>query len=96
MSYMKALKCRECGKEYPKEALHVCELCFGPLEVSYEYDKIKEVLSRAVIEKRPPNMWRYRELLPLEKEPSVGGQVGFTPLVRARNLAEALGVREIS
>jgi threonine synthase len=95
MSYMKALKCRECGKEYPKEALHVCELCFGPLEVSYEYDKIKEVLSRAVIEKRPPNMWRYRELLPLEKEPSVGGQVGFTPLVRARNLGEALGVREI-
>ncbi len=95
MSYMKALKCRECGKEYPKEALHVCELCFGPLEVSYEYDKIKEVLSRAVIEKRPPNMWRYKELLPLENEPSVGGQVGFTPLVRAKNLGEALGVKEI-
>ncbi|MBI5588682.1 MAG: threonine synthase [Deltaproteobacteria bacterium] len=95
MSYMKGLKCRECGKEYPKEALHVCELCFGPLEVSYEYDKIKEVLSRSVIEKRSPNMWRYKELLPLEGDPSVGAQVGFTPLVRAKNLGEALGVKEI-
>ncbi len=95
MSYMKALKCRECGKEYPKEALHVCELCFGPLEVSYEYDRIKGVLSRAAIEKRPANMWRYRELLPLDGEPSVGGQVGFTPLVRAKNLGDALGVKEI-
>jgi threonine synthase len=95
MSYMKALKCRECGKEYPKEALHVCELCFGPLEVSYEYDKIKEVISRSVIEKRPPNMWRYKELLPLDGDPSVGAQVGFTPLVKANNLAKALGVKEI-
>lgn len=95
MSYMKSLKCRECGKEYPKEALHVCELCFGPLEVNYEYDKIKEVLTREVIEKRAPNMWRYKELLPLDGEPSVGAQVGFTPLVRANNLAKVLGVREL-
>lgn len=95
MSYMKALKCRECGKEYPKEALHVCELCFGPLEVIYEYDKIKEVLSRSVIEKRAPNMWRYKELLPIESEPSVGAQVGFTPLIKADNLARAIGVQEL-
>jgi threonine synthase len=95
MSYMKALKCRECGKEYPKEALHVCELCFGPLEVAYEYEKIKAVLTREVIEKRAPNMWRYKELLPIDGEPSVGAQVGFTPLVRANNLAKALGVKEI-
>jgi threonine synthase len=95
MSYMKALKCRECGKEYPKEALHVCELCFGPLEVAYEYDKIKAVLTKEVIEKRAPNMWRYKELLPIDGEPTVGAQVGFTPLVRANNLARALGVKEI-
>ncbi len=95
MSHLKGLKCRECGKEYPKEALHVCELCFGPLEVSYEYDRIRETLTREVIEKRAPNMWRYRELLPLEGDPSVGAQVGFTPLVRARNLGRALGVDEI-
>ncbi len=95
MSYMKGLKCRECGKEYPKEALHVCELCFGPLEVSYEYDRIKEVLTKDVIQKRPANMWRYKELLPIEGDPSVGMQVGWTPLVRAHNLGTALGVKEI-
>ena len=95
MSYMKALKCRECGKEYPKEALHVCELCFGPLEVAYEYERIKGVLTREMIEKRPPNMWRYKELLPIDGEPSVGAQVGYTPLVRADNLAKALGLREL-
>lgn len=95
MSYMKALKCRECGKEYPKEALHVCELCFGPLEVVYEYEQIKGVISKEAIEKRPANMWRYKELLPIDGEPSVGAQVGFTPLVRAKNLARALGVKEV-
>lgn len=95
MSYMRGLKCRECGKEYPKEALHVCELCFGPLEVSYDYDAVGEVLSREEIERRPSNMWRYKELLPVEGDPSVGAQVGYTPLVRAHNLADALGVKEL-
>ncbi|MDP2688513.1 MAG: threonine synthase [Deltaproteobacteria bacterium] len=95
MSHMKSLKCRECGKEYPKEALHVCELCFGPLEVNYEYDAIKEALTRDEIEKRPGNMWRYKELLPLDGDPTVGSQVGFTPLVRAKNLGEVLGVKEL-
>jgi len=95
MSYIKALKCRECGKEYPKEALHVCELCFGPLEVAYEYGEIKKVLTREVIESRRPNMWRYRELLPVEGEPTVGFESGFTPLIRAKNLGDALGVKEL-
>lgn len=95
MSYMKGLKCRECGHEYPHEALHVCELCFGPLEVSYEYDKIKEALSKEIISSRGPNMWRYRELLPVEGDPSVGAQVGFTPLIRARNLEKELGLSEL-
>lgn len=95
MSYVKGLKCRECGKEYPKEALHVCEYCFGPLEVNYDYEKIKKSLSREIISKRPPNMWRYKELLPIDGEPKVGLDVGFTPLVRAKNLEKALGVKEL-
>ena len=95
MSYMKGLKCRECSQAYPKEALHVCELCFGPLEVDYEYDAIKEVLTREVIEGRPANMWRYAELLPLEGAPTVGFDTGFTPLVRAKNLGKVLGVDEL-
>ncbi|HZX35043.1 MAG TPA: threonine synthase [Thermodesulfobacteriota bacterium] len=95
MSFIKALRCRECAKEYPKTALHVCEYCFGPLEVAYEYEKIKKALTREAIEKRPANMWRYKELLPVEGEPTVGAQVGFTPLIKASNLADALGVKEL-
>ena len=92
---MKALKCRECGREYPLEATHVCEFDFGPLEVAYDYDRIKKSLTRAVIESRPKTMWRYRELLPIASEPTVGKQVGFTPLVKADRLAKALGIREL-
>ncbi len=95
MSFVKGLKCRECGREYPKEPVHVCEFCFGPLEVSYNYDEIRGVLTREVIEKRESNMWRYSELLPIDESPTVGKHVGFTPLLRANNLARALGVREI-
>src|SRR2546429_2299257 len=93
--FMKALKCRECGREYPLAATHVCEFDFGPLEVVYDYDRIKKSLSRATILSRPQTMWRYRELLPIVLEPTVGSQVGFTPLVKADRLAKALGVREL-
>src|SRR6266852_1676229 len=89
--FMKALKCRECGREYPLEATHVCEFDFGPLEVAYDYERIKKSLSRATILSRNQTMWRYRELLPVVFEPTVGAQVGFTPLVKADRLAKALG-----
>ncbi|QSR85328.1 threonine synthase [Methylacidimicrobium sp. B4] len=88
------LRCRECGRLYPKAAVHVCEWDFGPLEAVYDYEAIRRRVSRDRIESRPPTMWRYRELLPLDGEPTVGTQVGFTPLVRADRLAKALGVRE--
>jgi threonine synthase len=93
--FMKALKCRECGREYPLEATHVCEFDFGPLEVAYDYDRIKKSLTKAAIESRPKTMWRYRELLPIAGEPTVGPLVGFTPLVKADRLAKALGIREL-
>src|SRR5256885_2523812 len=93
--FMKALKCRECGREYPLAATHVCEFDFGPLEVVYDYDRIKKTLTHAAIASRPQTMWRYRELLPVAFEPTVGVQVGFTPLVKADRLAKALGVREL-
>src|SRR5580698_7963676 len=93
--YMKALKCRECGREYPLAATHVCEFDFGPLEVAYDYDRIKKALSREIIAARPKTMWRFRELLPIAHEPTVGTQVGFTPLVKADRLAKKLGIREL-
>src|SRR5437879_5026989 len=95
MSYVKGLRCRECGAESPIAPLHVCETCFGPLEVVYDYESIRQHLTRQVIESRPASLWRYRELLPVSAEPQVGLHSGFTPLVRADRLAAALGVREL-
>ena len=95
MSYVKGLRCRECGGESPVAPLHVCDTCFGPLEVVYDYAAIGRVLTRERIASRPRNLWRYRELLPIEGEPQVGLHSGFTPLVRADRLAAALGVREL-
>jgi len=92
--YFVSLKCRECGRLYPAEAIHVCEFCFGPLEVDYDYTAIRRALSREKIASRPKNMWRYKELLPIEGEPTIGAQVGFTPLVKADHLSKALGIRE--
>src|SRR5476651_1755894 len=89
------LKCRECGRLYKKEAVHVCEFDFGPLEADYNYEEIKRSISRQVIESREYNMWRYRELLPIDGEPTVGLKTGFTPLVKADRLAKVLGVKEL-
>jgi threonine synthase len=95
MSYVKGLRCRECARVYPKEPLYVCEYCFGPLEVVYDYEEIRKKLKRKGIETRPRNLWRYRELLPIDGKPSDGLNSGFTPLIRARNLEKVLGVKEL-
>jgi threonine synthase len=95
MSYVKGLKCRECGREYPKEPLYVCEYCFGPLEVVYDYDEVKKVLTKKEILSRPKNLWRYRELLPIDGYPTDGLESGFTPLIRARSLEKILGIKEL-
>src|ERR1039457_6771490 len=92
--FMKALRCRECGREYPLTATHVCEYDFGPLEVAYDYERIKQSMTRAAIESRPKSMWRFRELLPVAGDPTVGLEVGGTPLIRADRLARRLGLRE--
>lgn len=92
---MKSLVCRECGKEYPTEAIHVCELCFGPLEVKYNYEEIKQKISRSAIEAGPPSLWRYLDLLPVEGQGSIGISAGFTPLIRAKNLGAFLGIDEL-
>ena len=93
--FMKALKCRECGREYPLTASHVCEFDFGPLEVVYDYDRIKSALTRETIQSRPKSMWRFRELLPVAGDPTVGLEVGGTPLIKADRLARKLGIREL-
>lgn len=94
-SYLVGLKCRECGRTYPKEVVNVCEFCFGSIEADYDYDGIRTVLTRAAIGARAQTLWRYRELLPIEGEPTIGLNSGFTPLFRAERLARALGVEEL-
>ena len=84
MSHVKGLKCRECGRLYPKSLIAGCEDCFAPLEVAYDYEAIARVLSREVIESREKTLWRYRELLPLDTEPTVGRASGATPLIARR------------
>ena len=69
----------------------MCETCFGPLEIVYDYDAIKKSISREKIASRDKNLWRYRELLPIDGEPQAGLYSGFTPLVRARRLGASIG-----
>jgi threonine synthase len=95
MEKLKGLKCRECGRRYPSSPAHICEFCFGPLEVDYDYQALKEVITRDSIAAGPPSIWRYKDLLPIEGDVAVGHHVGFTPLIRSRNLSEELGVREL-
>jgi threonine synthase len=94
-TFVRGLRCRLCGKTYPQGPLNFCTEDFGPLEVDYDYEAIAKSLTREKIAARPNSMWRFRELLPIDGEPTVGAQVGGTPLVRADRLAEALGVENL-
>lgn len=95
MSLLRALRCRECGQEYEKKAIYVCEFCFGPLEVVFDYDAVRRVLTREKIQSRPLTMWRYRELLPVEGENIISLGEGLTPLIRSERLAGELGMKEL-
>src|SRR4026209_937126 len=94
MRFVVGLTCHLCGKTYPAEALWVCAECLGPLEVSYDYDAVRSVMTRSLVESRPHSLWRYQELLPVN-EPRTGFNSGFTPLVRATRLAREMGLAEL-
>ena len=95
MSHVKCLQCRECGAEFPVAPRAICEECFGPLEVIYDYDTIGRSFGPDALAGRPRSMWRYRELLPVDGDGILGREVGGTPLVRADRLARILGVDEL-
>ncbi len=95
MHHVIGLRCRECGRPFPAEALHVCDFCFGPLEVAYDYERIAASVSRARIAEGPRSIWRYRDLLPVDDEVPVDLGAGFTPLIRADRLAAELGLGEL-
>src|SRR3979409_2556897 len=96
MAKLLGLRGRECGAEYELHATHVCEMCFGPLDVVFDYAALKKVVTRERIERGPPSMWRYRDLLPIEDStPVVSLGEGFTPLVKADRLGQELGLRNL-
>jgi threonine synthase len=92
MNYATSLRCRECHREYPLAAIHVCEFCFGPVEVAYDYDGLKKAISRKRIESGPASLWRYRDFLPCDADNAIDIGAGFTPLVHAKNLGRMLGL----
>jgi len=89
------LRCRECGKTWGNQPRSICDDCFSPLEVTYDYDAVRAHLTRERIAQRPPNMWRYAELLPLPENYHPSLPVGFTPLVSAPNLGKQLGAKRL-
>jgi threonine synthase len=89
------LRCRECGKTFGNQPRSICEDCFSPLEITYDYDSLRSRVSRNLFASRAPNMWRYRELLPLPAEFQPSLPVGYTPLVSAPRLGERLGSRKL-
>ena len=95
MAYVSTLRCRSCSREYPAEPVNVCDFCFGPLEVVYDYDAIAGVISRERIAAGPLSMWRYQDLLPVDGNDAVDINAGFTPLIKCHNLGEALGLRNL-
>ena len=90
------LKCKECGEEYALEAKHICEdVCFGPLEVQYDYEKLRQTVTRATIEAGPNSIWRYRPFLPVATDNVIDVGTGMTPLVKSHRLARRLGLKNL-
>ena len=94
MSYARALQCRKCGREYHLEPINLCDFCFSPLEVVYDYKTMSRVLNKDKITGGPLGMWRYRDMLPVDGDIVDIGS-GFTPLVKADNLGRELGLEQL-
>ena len=95
MPNVQSLRCKECGRDFPQEPIYVCDFCFGPLEVNYDYDAILKNISRESIQDGPLTIWRYDELLPASRDNAVNIGAGMTPLLRADNLGKELGLNNL-
>ncbi len=92
---LEALKCKECQATYPLDARYVCEACFGPLEVAYDFSGLDAAETRRKIQAGPQSIWRYSDFLPFDSQPRTALAAGVTPLLRADRLAERLGLGEV-
>ena len=94
MSYIRVLCCRKCGREYPPKPVNLCDFCFSPLEVIYDYKSMAQAVTRERLSSGPVSMWRYRDLLPVDGD-VVDIGAGFTPLTKAENLGPELGLEQL-
>ncbi|MGH9703906.1 MAG: threonine synthase, partial [Candidatus Acidiferrales bacterium] len=88
-------RCKECHRDYGNQPKSFCEDCVAPLEVQYDLEAIRPLISREKIAARPANLWRYAELLPLPEGFESELPVGATPLVRVRRLGENIGSQNL-
>ena len=89
------LRCRECHKSWGNVPKNICEECFSPLEVFFDYDSVRNDFTREKIAQGPPSIWRYSALLPLPENHEPTLPVGFTPLIRAKSLAKKIGAKNV-
>jgi len=94
VSYIRVLCCRKCGREYPPKPVNLCDFCFSPLEVIYDYKSMAQAVTRERLSSGPVSMWRYRDLLPVDGD-VVDIGAGFTPLTKAENLGPELGLEQL-
>ena len=95
MKYVQNMVCLGCGEQYPVEPINVCEMCFGPLEISYDYMSMKNKVTRETIQNGPPTIWRYIDFLPVNPDFIVDIGTGMTPLIKAENLGKELGLTNL-
>lgn len=95
MKYVNGLRCKECGRDYPVTPQHVCEICFGPLEVAYDYEAIRSEVTRELISSGPASVWRYAPLLPTPAEGQIDIGAGWTRMREAPRLAAELGLKKL-
>ncbi|MGZ4868181.1 MAG: threonine synthase, partial [Candidatus Angelobacter sp.] len=89
------LRCRECHTRWGNQPISFCQNCFAPLEVAYDWDRIRKEISKDEIAGRPTNLWRYKELLPLPETYDASAPAGFTPLLKAAKLGETVRSRSL-
>jgi threonine synthase len=89
------LRCRECQTRWGNQPISFCQSCFAPLEVAYDWDRIRKEISKDKIASRATNLWRYKELLPLPEAYDASTPAGFTPLLKATKLGETVRSRSL-
>jgi len=92
LAKIKSLQCRECKKEYSPTFKYICEECFGPLDVRYDFP----VINKNTFSNREHTYWRYHELLPIESKSNIVSiGAGMTPLIKADKLGATLGLNNL-